>query len=325
MTPEVFPVVMELVKPPSALDAGAGFTLMIALECDAPCDLGKARFEVMDGDRPVHQGDLGSLLIFDPQSPDYDPRNGPVEQRDQAALSLTSPRSIGAFAWRIRLPAQEVDGVAISQASVDFSATTQGHQCSLVVWDAPSPVQAGEEVRFKVGAKCSAGCRLQGLHLRICAEDGQAASEALLEAQHTEAPGLWWGEGVFAAPAQIGLNHYSVHLTSRDLTGLPHGAGETGFSIVVTEAPAHEVRVAVVDEASGAGVENAHVRLGVQRISTNSQGHASAALPKGEHRVFVWKAGYEIPEQMILVDDDCDLTIKALALPPKDPYERWQG
>ncbi len=325
MTNEAYPVVMELVKPPSALDAGGGFTLMVAIQCDAPCDLAKARVVVMEGDKQQHEAALGSLIRFDPQSPDYDPRNGPIERRDQAALSLVAPHAIGSFQWRICLPAQEIDGFTLSPAYCDLTAETQGHRCSLVVWDAPSPVQAGEVVRFKVGGKCSAGCALQGQRLCVSDSDGSLVAEPVLQHAHHDAEGLWWGEGAFGAPVQVGLNQFNVQFAPGDMNGLPHIAGHAEFSVLVTETPAHVVRIAVVDDVTGSGVEAAHVRLGVHRVSTNSEGQAMVAVSSGEQRVFVWKAGFNIPEQTILVNDDIDLTIKASALPPKDPYERWQG
>jgi hypothetical protein len=94
---------------------------------------------------------------------------------------------------------------------------------------------------------------------------------------------------------------------------------------MVDAPPDHHVAVAIIDSQSGAPIEQAHVRLGLQRISTDATGRVTIPMPCGEHRLFVWKAGFEIPEQMILVDQDLNITVQATALPVKNPYDRWQG
>lgn len=316
---------IELVKPPEALDALSSFTLMLALDGDASIDLRELRYEVLDGEALIAVGTLGTIIRFDPDASDYDPRNGSVEKRDQAALRLTAPKEIAAFSWRILVPEQEIDGHLVASTAIEFHASTLVHRSSLVAWDVPSPVLPGEKFRAKIGGKCSAGCNLCARSVMICDAAGEAVATAAFQYAHQEAEGLWWGEVEMTAPQETGLQKFSIHFAPGDAAGLPHQAAETQFSIMVADAPDHAVDVCVVDEESGEPLHDAYVRLGLYRVATQPNGLARFAVPKGEHRLFIWKAGFDIPEKQLVVEADLSLTIAAKALPKKDPYERWQG
>jgi hypothetical protein len=67
------------------------------------------------------------------------------------------------------------------------------------------------------------------------------------------------------------------------------------------------------------------VRLGYHRSATDEAGIARFRTPPGSHRLFVWKADLSAPEQMVDVEQDLELIVEAEALPPEDPYARWQG
>ena len=316
---------IELVKPPEAVDASSSFTLMLALDCETDLDLTALRYEILDGDARIASGTFGTIIRFNPDAPEYDPRNGPVEKRDQVALQLTAPKEIAPFCWRIIVPEQEIDGRPVAYVKVEFHASTLIHRSSLAAWDVPSPVLPGEAFRVKIGGKCSAGCDLCERSVMICdAHDATVATGALQHA-HQEAEGLWWGEVEVTAPLETGLQDFSIHFAPGNARGIPHQAAEAKFSVMVAEAPDHAVDVCVVDEDSGEPLHDAYVRLGLYRVATQPNGLARFAVPKGEHRLFIWKAGFDIPEKQLVVTRDLSLTIAAKALPKKNPYERWQG
>jgi hypothetical protein len=324
MTKQSYPLFLEGVKLPDVLDASSSFTLMLAMECDAPVDLSALHYEVKNGEMVIASGVAGQIIRFNPDAPDYDPRNGPVEKRDQIALSLTAPKEIAPFSWTITVPEQELGDCIVEAASLTFSATTLIHRSSLAVWDVPSPVQAGETFRIKIGGKCSAGCALCGLDVMVC-DASQEVARGALQNEHTDAAGLWCTEVEVKAPTTTGLQDFTIHFAPGDTRGLPHAQAQAQFSVMVTKAPDHAVDVSVVDEESGAPITDAYVRLGLYRVATQCDGLARFAVPKGEHRLFIWKAGFDIPEKNLLVDDDLCVTIAAKALPKKDPYARWQG
>ena len=324
MTKQSYPLIIDGVKLPGALDAASSFTLMLALECDAPVDLSALRYEVKNSEGLIASGLVGQIIHFNPDAPDYDPRNGPVEKRDQIALSLTAPKEIAPFSWVITIPEQELGDCIIEAASLTFSATTLIHRSSLAVWDVPSPVQAGETFRIKIGGKCSAGCELCGLDVMVC-DAHQEITRGGLQNEHPDAAGLWCTEVEITAPATTGLQEFMIRFAPGDARGLPHAQAQAQFSTMVVSAADHAVDVSVVDEETREPLSEAHVRLGLYRLSTQEDGRVSFAVSKGEHRLFIWKAGFDIPENNLFVDKNLSVTIAAKALPKKDPYERWQG
>jgi hypothetical protein len=80
-----------------------------------------------------------------------------------------------------------------------------------------------------------------------------------------------------------------------------------------------------VERETRAPIPEAQVRLGHYRSASDEAGIARFKAPPGQHRLFVWKADFEIPEQIVDVKQDLDLVVEAVALPEEDPYARWQG
>ena len=73
------------------------------------------------------------------------------------------------------------------------------------------------------------------------------------------------------------------------------------------------------------GIHDAHVRLGVYRGSTDATGMARFAVAGTEHRLFVSKPGYEVPERNIDVKKNGHVQVEAAVLPMDDPDAYWQG
>jgi len=325
-----WPVALDIVEPrPSVVDLAAEFSLTLAITTAPEKDLSGARYLVFDGDRKVAEGVLPAIRRHDPNSDDYDPRNGPIDTRDQACLKLVSPRQEGEFAWKIVLPAQEVAGALFQEAMVGFSFKTAQHKTSLAVWDVPTPVVSGETISFKVGAKCSAGCDLSGHRIEILDEAAKpiACVELGIEAL-AEAEGLYWAEVSAAIPANHSLDHslvrWSVGFAARDLE-LPHTDASTQFNFMTTPPPQHKVCVTVVETETQTPVADAQVRLGVFRVATDASGSAHLIVPKGRQRLFIWEAEHEIPEQYLDVDGDLEIVVQAKTLPKENPYDRWDG
>jgi hypothetical protein len=320
------PVELDIVEPrPSIADMASEFSLTLAVMTAADRDLSGARYLVLEGDRQVGEGMLPTIRKHDPNSDDYDPRNGPIDTRDQACLKLVAPRGEGAFTWTIVLPAQEIAGSCFAEASVGFSFTTGQHKTSLVVWDVPTPVVGGETMRFKVGAKCSAGCDLSGQRIDILDEQGKLVSNLDLgSATLADAEGLHWAELAATAPADPALVRWSAGFAPGDLE-LPHIGASTEFSFMTTPPVRHKVCVTVVEGETQAPIADAQVRLGAFRVATDKTGCAHLIVPTGRQRLFVWEAEHEVPEQFLDVDRDLEVIVQAKTLPKENPYDRWDG
>ena len=97
------------------------------------------------------------------------------ELRDERVHAAGASRGGRACLWRAVLAAQEKDGVLHEATSTEFSFATKPHATSVNVWGLPSAIAAGERFRFKVGIKCSAGCKLAGRPLRVLDDEGAAS------------------------------------------------------------------------------------------------------------------------------------------------------
>lgn len=318
---------LELLEPlPETLDIGAPFCLTLAVSSEPGLDLAGVPYRVMQDATVICEGVLPALVRIDPYSDDFDPRNGPVDLRDRLSLWVIAPHSIGAFSWRLVVPGWVKATEEYAPAELGFSFTTGFHQTSLAVWDVPSPVEVKARFRFKVGAKCSACCPLQGHRIEVCDETGAVVARGRLgEADWADAEGLFWAELVVNAPATPGLATFTVAFPADEQEPAAHRGASTSFSLMLVEQARHAASIVVLEKSAGAPVADVQVRLGFHRAATDEQGAVAFRVAPGEHRLVLWKAGYAAPEQLITIDDDMNLIVEAEALPPKDPYARWQA
>lgn len=310
---------------PAELDSGAPFSLAVALTAKSGCDLTGAAYRVLQGEEAVAAGVLPPIVRFDPDGNDYDPRNGPVDKRDNVRIALRAPREIGVFQWTLVLPEQKLGSVALAGGALTFSFSTGEHRTSLAAWDVPSPVVAGEKFSVKVGAKCTACCALNGRQVELRDEKGAVLAVGHLgEAVWPRTEGLYWTQLEAIAPGDEGLHNCSVAFSACD-HALPHQDASAGLSFVTVGPGRHRVCVAIVERETGAPIAEAQVRLGYYRSASDEAGVARFTAPSGKHRLFVWKADFSAPEQVVDVQQDLELIVEAEALPQQDPYARWQG
>jgi hypothetical protein len=319
----VFPIRLDLKQPfPETVDCGAPFTFTIAVETDSGCDLSGAPFRITDqAGETVSSGELPPIVRIRPESDAYDPRHRPVDMRDAAKITVTAPARIGTFTWTFTLPEHVIEDIRHAEASLAVEFTTKEHATSLAVWHNPTPVTIGSRFRFKVGAKCTAGCPLLGETVEVLnADDAVVAQVALSEAPWQGTSGLYWATVEAPAPAALGHFHWSVRMATPE-RGLPHGKpSPAAFSFVTMNPPEHLVAVEIVEQESGAPVPNAQVRLGPYRADTDEAGSVRFQVPGGEFRMMIWKKNHEAPEQILKIDRDLALRIEAKVVPEEDPY-----
>ena len=66
-------------------------------------------------------------------------------------------------------------------------------------------------------------------------------------------------------------------------------------------------------------VDDAEVRLGLYRATTDPAGTAAIAVPKGTYDLVVWKVGYDVPILSTEVAADCLVELEAPSCPRKTP------
>jgi len=193
------------------------------------------------------------------------------------------------------------------------------HQTSLAVWDIPAPA-AGERFAVKVGAKSSAGCALGGRRVEVL--DGQTVVAAgdLGDAPWPGTDALFWTAVELQAPEKPGLVTLSVRFDAAELDE-PHQGASSSFKVSVIARPEHTLTVKVV--ADGVPVEDAIIRLGAARATTDASGTAVVKLAKGRYELVVWKAGYDAPVTPVTIDADAFKLVDVRAVPQADPDAVW--
>jgi hypothetical protein len=294
---------------PVEVEAGTVFSFAVIVT-PSGCDLGGAPFNVMESDEVLITGELPALS---------------GDNHDIVEIMVTAPEQIGHFEWTLVVPAYESSGILYEEGSLAFSITTRPHATSLAVWDNPSPVVIGKQFRVKVGAKCTAACSLTGKEIEIQDETGAiVCSGALGERPWDGTTALYWTSVEMAAPTCEGHFTWQLKFSAAELR-LPHSGASCAFSFVTVRPPEHSVSVKVVDKHTEAPIPDAQVRLSVYRTSTDEKGLARFAVPAGEHRLFIWKPGYDVAARTVAVSQTEYVRVEAAALPPEDPDAYWKG
>jgi hypothetical protein len=303
-------VQLELTEPaPAEVPVGRDVAVRIRASCPAQVDRSGLSVHVIapDGARSTH-----ALATFDGTS------------NETGDIALKAPFRIGAFTWRMVLPAHEAGGAAHAECELAVPIRTVPHATSLAVWAVPSPVVAGERFSVKAGAKSSGGCDLSGQRIEVRNADGLVvASGALADAPWPGTSALYWGELDIQAPAEPGLARFSVRFEPGEIEW-PHDGASTEFSVAVVAPPEHRLTVNVIAKDTAAPVEDAHIRLGAYQAVTGQSGLAELKMPKGSYELQVWKVGYEAPASQVEIRDDVSVQVELLAVPEEDPDARWK-
>jgi hypothetical protein len=201
------------------------------------------------------------------------------------------------------------------------SAEATLHQTSLAVWDIPPAVAAGERYSVKLGAKSSAGCALGGCRAEVRDEAGTVLGYGRLgDVPWPETSGLYWAEIELIAPQQPGPVTLLTRLELAELEE-PHDGASAPFSVSVVARAEHLLTVTVV--SGGRPVDEAYIRLGPYRATTDAAGVARVRLARGDYELVVWKAGYDTAPVRLAIAADTAVQVDARAMPQDDPDAVW--
>jgi hypothetical protein len=199
--------------------------------------------------------------------------------------------------------------------------TMIAHEVSLAVWEVPTAT-AGGRFRIKAGAKSSAGRVLAGGRIEVLDGDGAAIGLAALGAEPW--PGtaaLYWTELELAAANAPGAMSLTVRFHDDSGLDAPHQGASAALRVSVVAKPEHVLTVTVASD--GVPLEEAIVRLGAVRATTDRAGVATVELANGHYELVVWKAGYDIPPRPLAIEADTAIAIAARALPEDNPDAIW--
>jgi hypothetical protein len=204
--------------------------------------------------------------------------------------------------------------------TADTAQTATLPETSLAVWDIAPTVAAGERFSVKIGAKSSAGCALGGCRIEVLDGDTVVASGSLGDAPWPGTSALYWAEVELRAPQTPGTVTFSVRLHAGDLDE-PHQSAAQPFNVSVVARPDHTLAVTVA--SGGVPIEEAYIRLGPYRATTDASGQAAIKLAAGRYELVVWKAGYDTEPVPLTIDADASVDVEARALPQDDPDAVW--
>lgn len=301
------PTKVEISQPiPLEVEAGTDITLKVRVSCPFGCDLRGRPVTLMAPDGVVMTSELAR----------YDDKISETEDS-----TLTVPGQAGEYAWSILFPRHESESVVHEESSLPISFRTIPHKTGMAVWDVPSPVARNSSFRVKVGMQCSATCRLTGQLIEVRDEAGAKIGEAKLgETPWTGTSALYWAEVELAAPATEGISFASVTFTTAELE-LPHEGGSATFSFRTDKPAEHRVTVKVIEEKTGAPVEDVEVRLGLYVASTDERGVVTLELPKGTYELGIRKDGYKAQPISVEVSENLTVQVEASAAPTRVEME----
>jgi len=287
---------------PGEVDAGAELTIRASASCPHGCDLTGQSVSIRNRDG----AELASAELTEFDAEAYVTRT----------LVLRAPLEVGEHTYRAVLAAQERDGVLHEATSTEFSFATMAHAASVSVWGLPSAVAVGEPFGFKVGIKCSAGCKLTRRPLSIFDQEGAEVGAGSLRDEVWPGTGaLYFAEMEAKAPLTAGDHEWQAKTPASDSVP-PHAAGSFTFTVKVVSPPDYEVTVATVDSATQTPISGAHVLLHPYRTSTDEAGIAKVKVTRGRYKLFVSGFNYIPYEGNIDVAGDVTTRVE-LAVEPE--------
>jgi hypothetical protein len=290
---------------PSEVDAGADLTVTVRASCPQGCDLSGQSVSIRDRDN-------AELAHADLSADDS-------ETYTADALVLEAPHDVGEHVWRAVLATHERNGVRHDEVATPFSFTAMAHAANVNVWGLPSAISAGERFSFKVGIRCSAGCKLAGRALSITDQDGVEVAAAKCEDVWPGTSALYFAEVEAQAPRTPGDITWQV-TTPASEQGMPHAAGSCGFAVKVVAPPDHEVTVEAFDGDTLTPIKGAHVLLHPYRALTDERGVARVKVAKGRYTLFV--SGFNYIGHERIIDVTSDVTARAeLAVEPEEEVD----
>jgi hypothetical protein len=305
----------SVVQAPSAeVEGRADMALKVRVSCPSACDLwgGMVRI-VADGDALIQET---ALVSFD----------GTASETDEFVVS--APFEPGEYTWTAVFPSQEKQGILHDESSASFSFVVQPHTTSVEVWDVPSPVALGDELKVKVGVQCSAQCSLAGQGVEIYDREGEhVVTGTLGDDPWPESAARYWTEVELKAPEVEGRHRWTVRFPEPDLE-VAHKEASSSLVFVSAREPECVVTIEVADKDAETPSEGVHVRLrpllyrgSTYVTQTDERGVARLRVPRGKYQLYVWGEEYEKLVPSINVDGD--LTIEAELSAPLSSWRQF--
>jgi hypothetical protein len=185
----------------------------------------------------------------------------------------------------------------------------------MAVWDVPSPITSGGEVKLRVGVKCHAGCKLEGARIEIRGSEGERVATGRLGG--LPLPGtssLYWTEVRFKAPSADGYREWTARF--REVRSkVPHKGASYTFGLMTVAYARHPLEINVADSVTKAPLDNAYVRVGGYTCFSDKTGVAKVSVPNGSHEFVVWKRDHKMFRTTVNASSDSNLKVELVPTP----------
>ena len=262
---------------PEVVDAGAEMTLQAKVSCTPPCDLRGHNLLIKD----ETGAEISTLELTD-----FD-----GETNETREFIANAPVRPGRYTWLAVCPAIVKEGISYVEASAPVPFNVKPHTTSVVVWDIPSSVVAGERFNIRVGVKCSSECDLKNRNFGIYNHEGAQVATVTLSRDRWPGTALHFAELELVAPAVEDLYTWSANCAG-SAAGIPHDEGSVSFGIRVVGHPECLVTVETVDRETQMPLSGARVVMHPYRAITDERGVAEVRVTKGEYKLFVSQTRY---------------------------------
>lgn len=256
---------------PAEVDAGAEMVVRASIALVEPQDLRGLSVQIRNEDGEL----VGAVEItgFD----------GDTNTTDD--LRIKAPARAGVYGWTAVAPTASGNNGA--DISAPFSFTVKAHATSVVVFDVPSTVVAGEPFRVRVGLKCSSGCQPADRPVKIADQEGVERGRCAVSGEPW--PGttsLHVAEVSMKAPDVEGQYRWVANALATE-EGLAHAEGSASFGLKVVGQPDCVVTIEVKHGDTGQPIAGATISLPPYRAMTGEDGSAELMVRKGDYTLFV--------------------------------------
>lgn len=176
--------------------------------------------------------------------------------------------------------------------NVADNAAVEPHPIALTVWDVPPTAAPGEHFTFAVGARCAAGCCLEGRELNIVDHQGTVARAVKLG--HDVWPGteaLYFAQIETKAPLEAGSHAWEAQIAGWDAEQ-PHAPSAFPLIVRVVVKPDCEVTIKAFDKETQTPIKGARVVMHPYRAVTNDNGIAIVKVAKGTYEILMSASKY---------------------------------
>lgn len=292
------------------VDAGSDLSITIRTTAEPHCDLEGQTVEIRDeAGAVVAAGNLGA----------YDEA---TESNTTSSVVARAPLAVAAHRWSAHLSDYADAEVAFDAVTVPIAFATKAHTTTMLVWDVPRGIVAGERFKVRIGIKCSQGCRQAHRPFTVLDHEGaEVGSHQAGDAIWPKSEALYFTEIELEAPEETGHHAFAVQIAESELAtdgggAAAHTAASATFDVQSVPKPDFKVRIEAWDGAEKVPLKGARVLIHPYSGITDENGIAEIDVAAGDYRVFVSRSKYTTYGAPVTISGNLEARVDLYLEPP---------